>query len=261
MANIQYEPGNGAYAPPSLTFDITSVVAERVGSYVNYYSFDTDGTMFVLHTTGVAQPDGTVVQTIVGWDHFSGSTVLQSATADLPLQPFLDNLNSRNPSSAKAMAHFLSGDDQLTGSHARDTMMSGAGADSLSGGNGNDRLSAGAGADRLIGGLGGDVMTGGADADHFVFASAAEGGDRLSDFSHGQDKIELFDAAFGLGTLTEGANFIHGTQATQAEATLLYDGATGVLRYDADGTGSGAAVVLATLTNHAALTVSDFLLV
>ena len=74
MAIIDYSPGNGAFAPPTQTFDITSVVAKRLGAFVNYYSFDTDGTMFVLHSTGGV---------IVGWEQFSGATSLQSATTNL----------------------------------------------------------------------------------------------------------------------------------------------------------------------------------
>ena len=58
MASIDFFPGNGAFKPPSATFDITGVTAKRVGAFPNYYAFDTDGTMFVLHVQGVAGPGG-----------------------------------------------------------------------------------------------------------------------------------------------------------------------------------------------------------
>ena len=114
MAIIDYSPGNGAFAPPTQTFDITSVVAKRLGAFVNYYSFDTDGTMFVLHSTGGV---------IVGWEQFSGATSLQSATTNLALQPFQDDMHSRSPPSILAMACFPGTDEPLTGSRAKDGMV------------------------------------------------------------------------------------------------------------------------------------------
>jgi Ca2+-binding RTX toxin-like protein len=251
MATIDYFAGNGAFAAPTTTFDITSVVAKRVGTYLNYYSFDTDGTMFVLHVLGTE---------IVGWDHIDGATTLQTGVTNLAVQPFLDNMNSRNPSSTRAMAYFLSTDDVLNGSRARDTMASGGGSDTLNGNGGNDNLMGGAGQDRLIGGAGADRLTGGADADHFVFNLPGEGSDKITDFVPGLDQIDLAGSTFGLsGPLVDGVSFISGGPATSAAATVLYDPVTGILGFDADGTGAGAAVVLATLTNHAALSASDIL--
>jgi cysteinyl-tRNA synthetase len=253
MALIQNFPGSFPIASPVATFDITSVTAKRVGAYVNYYSFNTDGTMFVLHASGA---------TIVGWSQFDGSTEVQTATTNLALQPFLDNMASRNPSSTKAMAYFLSGDDLITGSRAKDDLRGLGGADTLIGGKGNDLLAGGAGADHLIGGTGVDRLTGGAGADHFVFADPREGGDRITDFAHGLDHIDLVAATFGLGgAVQDGVNFITDGGATGLAPQLLYDGVSGVLTYDLDGAGLGAAVVLATLTNHATLTASDFLLI
>lgn len=261
MATITYSPGNGAYAPPTQTFDITSITAERVGPYVNYYSFDTDGTMFVLHTQAQVQPDGTSKTMIVGWDQFSGSQLLQSATCSLDAQPFFDNMNSRNPSSTKAMAYFLSGDDQLVGSNAKDNMVSQGGADTLTGNGENDVMNAGAGNDVLIGGAGADKLTGGAGADQFVFNAPGEGGDTIKDFHAGEDHLVLSSSAFGLsGPLSEGHGFVTGSGATGPGATLIYDPATGVLSFDADGAGGAAATLLATLTGHPALTAGDIIL-
>lgn len=250
MATIDYLHGNGAYASPIATFDITSVVAERIGPYVYYFSFDTDGTMFVLHSQGGM---------ITGWSHMAGATTLQTGTTSLALQPFLDILGSRNPSSAKAMAYVFGTDDVLNGSNARDEMAAGAGADRLNGGGGNDHLLGGTGTDVLTGGAGADRLTGGADADQFVFDMASEGVDRITDFAVGSDKIALSGLAFGLsGPLVAGESFVTGA-ATAAAATVIYDQATGVLSLDADGTGAGSAVALAVLGNHAALTAGDFL--
>ena len=49
-----------------------------------------------------------------------------------------------------------------------------------------------------------------------------------------------------------------GTAATTAQHRLIYDAATGMLSYDADGSGSGLAVQLLTLNAGQALTASQF---
>lgn len=257
MATIEYFPGNADVSAPSASFDITGLAAVRnYGALTYYHFFNTDGTMFVLHTQSVA---GT--PTVIGWAHFDGVTQLQSATAALPLQPILDTMNGANPSSASVMKYLLGGNDVLIGSTARDTLFAGGGDDRLLGMAGNDRLNGGGGSDRLIGGKGADALTGGAGADHFVFNSVSDKGDRITDFAHGLDHIDLRATAFGLASLVDGVNFVQDGAATQAAATLIYDAATGALMYDADGNGAGASVLLATLSNHAALTAADFLLI
>jgi Ca2+-binding RTX toxin-like protein len=253
MAMIQNTPGYGYVQSPVKTYDITSTTAERIGAFVYYFSFGTDGRMFVLHT----QSDR-----ILGWSQFDGDIEVQTATTNMALQPFLDNLNGRNPSSTRAMAYFMSGDDLMIGSNARDELMGLGGNDTLTGSGGRDHLVGGKGMDVLTGGKGPDALTGGADADHFVFNAVTEGGDKISDFANGLDQIDLFASAFGLSApLVDGVSFVLGAVATQAVATVLYDQVTGILRFDADGTGVGAAVTLAILTNHAGLSAQDFLLV
>ncbi len=282
MATITTYPGTADLLPLTQSFDITSIVAKRVGPYLNYYSFNTDGTMFVIHTQGVAQPDGTLAPMIVGWDQYNGSDLVQSATMMLDVQPFLTNLYGRNPSSTRAVAYLTGGGDLVTGSDGRDVLYGYNGNDTLTGGNGADRLLGGAGHDilqggagrdnlagqagddRLDGGTAADRLTGGAGADTFVFHAPAEGGDTITDFAPGLDHIALDATGFGLaGPLTEGANFVAGAGATAvaAVATLAYDTATGQLWFDADGTGAAAATLLATLTGQPALTAADFQLI
>lgn len=100
------------------------------------------------------------------------------------------------------------GNDRLEGGSGRDQLFGGAGHDSLFGGSWNDRLSGGsghdrlygnsgadtldggAGNDRLSGGTGNDSLTGGAGEDVFVFAQGL-GRDRISDFTAGEDQINL----------------------------------------------------------------------
>ena len=80
------------------------------------------------------------------------------------------------------------GPDRLVGD-AKDNHLDGKG--------GNDTIDGGAGNDTIIGGAGYDILTGGAGKDTFVFASAADIGDRpgardiITDFTPGEDKIDL----------------------------------------------------------------------
>ncbi|MGH6614177.1 hypothetical protein [Sphingomonas sp.] len=121
------------------------------------------------------------------------------------------------------------------------------------------------GGNRLDGGLGADTLTGLGGADTFVFGTAlgATNVDTITDFVHGTDRIELDQSIFtGLGLGTLGASAFSNGPANTAGQHILYDAATGNLSYDADGSGAGAAIVFATLSNHPAnITSADFLVV
>lgn len=116
----------------------------------------------------------------------------------------------------------------------------------------------------IKGGRGADILTGGGGSDIFVFQNLDERGDTITDFAAGIDKIQLSKAGFGgLNSLIDGASFISSAAPSPAAAgpTLLYNSQSGVLSYDADGTGSGKAVALAVLGTdaHPILGASDFL--
>ncbi|WP_374489593.1 pre-peptidase C-terminal domain-containing protein [Zoogloea sp.] len=117
---------------------------------------------------------------------------------------------------------------------------------------------------RLIGGAGADTLTGNAGADSFVFRTVAEGGDTITDFSSAQgDKIQVVASNFGL---TAGGTAVLQVGSSQPSAVgtggqFLYASGTGQLWFDQDGTGSGQAVLLATLSNRPTLGASDIQLV
>lgn len=167
-----------------------------------------------------------------------------------------------------------SGDDRMFGNDGNDTLYGGdgddllsgqAGADLLSGGNGNDRLDGGAGDDQLyahagndtlLGGAGLDLLHGGAGADVFVFLSAAEAGtgnamDRIADFSHGEDRIDL--AALALH-FVGGAAF----SGVSGELRLAVDAAGG--RLEGDMNGDGLADFGVILTGVTAFDAGDLIL-
>ena len=136
----------------------------------------------------------------------------------------------------------------------------------LRGNNGANTLSGGSGVDTLNGGLGHDPLTGGAGNDVFVFDSALNAStnkDTLSDFTVGQDNIQLSQAIFtaltATGTLAA-EYFRSSTTGAAADGNdyFLYNTTTGALLYDADGSGQGTAVQFATLTTKPTLTAADF---
>ncbi|KUR70896.1 hypothetical protein AQZ52_13855 [Novosphingobium fuchskuhlense] len=161
---------------------------------------------------------------------------------------------------------------KATGGAGSDTLaqienvIGGAGNDVITGNAGANTLLGGAGNDRLISGGGADILAGGKGADTFVLAAGSATPPVIADFAKADgDKIELSLALFaGIGTAGQplsAAAFALGNQALQADDRIIYDHFTGALLYDADGSGSGAAVLIAQLANHAALTATDFVLV
>lgn len=86
------------------------------------------------------------------------------------------------------------GNDRLKGDGGKDTLKGGGGKDILQGNGGDDRLEGGNGADKLTGGNGDDILKGGGSADTFVF-DRRDGNDRINDFKHGTDSIEIKNGA------------------------------------------------------------------
>ncbi|HET9637740.1 MAG TPA: Ig-like domain-containing protein [Allosphingosinicella sp.] len=156
------------------------------------------------------------------------------------------------------------GNDILFGQDGNDAILGGDGDDSLDGNDGDDTLGGGSGQDYLSGGAGSDVMTGGADADLFDLQSASDGPDEITDFASGSDKIRIWESGFG-GGLSPGnpVSLVSGSAPTATEefGQFLYDTDDGSLFWDADGTGSGDAVLIATFTSVPALDASDFFVI
>ncbi|RXT21255.1 calcium-binding protein [Rhizobium leguminosarum] len=153
-----------------------------------------------------------------------------------------------------------------TGNNTANILTGNDGNNFLNGGKGNDRLVGGLGNDKLIGKAGADVLTGGAGADSFVFdvKPSNTSVDKIVDFSSAAgDKLVFDDGIFtGLKPSSFSAeNFVLGTKALEADDKLIYDQASGILSYDADGSAAGGAIHVADLDNSAALHFKDLLLV
>ncbi|NCS26603.1 MAG: endo-1,3-1,4-beta-glycanase ExsH [Microcystis aeruginosa BS13-02] len=134
----------------------------------------------------------------------------------------------------------------------------------LTGNSGNNILNGSDGNDTLIGGTGNDTITGGAGGDRFTFNNPNEGIDTITDFLSSQgDKITVSAAGFG-GGLAAGvpltsAQFVLGTTALNASNRFIYNTITGGLFFDGDGTGTIAAIQIATLSSKPNLSASDIL--
>ncbi|MDP9971727.1 VCBS repeat-containing protein [Variovorax paradoxus] len=143
-----------------------------------------------------------------------------------------------------------------------DTITGSASNDQLRGGGGNDVISGLAGDDRIVGGTGADILTGGADNDTFVFDSAPNAVDSVTDFNASGsaasgDLIELSRGTFTALTTASGSTLsaaefasLNGGGAGDtvgAGVHVIYDSATGNLYYDADGLGAANRTLVATL--------------
>ena len=134
----------------------------------------------------------------------------------------------------------------------------------ITGNSGNNILNGSDGNDTLIGGTGNDTITGGAGGDKFTFNNRNEGIDTITDFLSSQgDKITVSAAGFGGGLAAEvplaSAQFVLGTTALNASNRFIYNTITGGLFFDGDGTGTLAAIQIATLSSKPTLTASDIL--
>jgi Ca2+-binding RTX toxin-like protein len=147
--------------------------------------------------------------------------------------------------------------ERITGGGFADSMVGNAVANALHGRAGNDTLQ---------GGGGNDTLNGGAGSDSFVFAeSGGANSDRVEGFASGSDEVALENAAFtALGAAGDFAagdgRFWAAAGATaghDANDRVVYNTSTGNLYYDADGSGAGAAQLIATLAGNPALAAGD----
>ena len=156
--------------------------------------------------------------------------------------------------------------NRMTGNSGANEFHGNGGTDTLVGGAGNDSLGGGSGDDSLEGGLGNDTLGGSGDRDQFVFHEfGAANADTLLDFSSNWDSIRLDVSAFSelgaIGRFSAGdARFYSAAGATaahDADDRIIFNTTTHQLFYDADGSGTGAGQLIATLTNGGNVVATD----
>lgn len=151
-----------------------------------------------------------------------------------------------------------SGNDYVQGGFNGDQIFGEEGNDDLRGGNGLDLIVGGLDNDTIRGAKGTDTLTGGDGSDVFIFHTDLDGTiniDTITDFASGVDRIELSATIFGNAGAV-GAN-------VGLSQYIKYNAATGVLSYDQDGTGAGAAKAFAVLgtDSHPTSVGTDFWIV
>lgn len=157
--------------------------------------------------------------------------------------------------------------EDLAGGKGADKFTGDGFANRFYGRDGDDILKGEGGDDMLIGGKGNDELSGSVGKDKFVFdsSSASSGFDTINDFKLSDgDKILLTKTAFkALGSSVTAEEFLSGKgsnlKAQTEDQHLIYNTVTGELFYDADGSGTGAAVKIAVLlTSPDGLAFSNF---
>ena len=161
------------------------------------------------------------------------------------------------------------GIENLTGSSFVDKLKGNDAANAIDGGLGNDVIDGGGGSDKIAGGRGADKLTGGLGNDSFTYQARNEAGDTITDFSStgagNNDSFTFSGAAFG--ALAAGGldadQFKSSTASLADSATIrfFFETDTGILRFDEDGMGGSAAIVIATLQAGATMSINDILII
>ena len=148
-----------------------------------------------------------------------------------------------------------------------ETVITGAFNDRFTGNSGANTFDGRGGNDTLSGGGGNDTLTGGTGNDFFVFDTAPGAGniERITDFSSAPDQLQFENAIFtaigGAGTFAAGdGRFWAAAGATSGHDgndRVVYNVSTGNLYYDADGSGSGAAILVATFQGNPTIAATD----
>jgi Ca2+-binding RTX toxin-like protein len=153
--------------------------------------------------------------------------------------------------------------ENIWGSDLADTLGGTDGAGQVYGFGGTDTLYGYGGDDNLYGGDAADTLSGGTGADTFFFLLQNEGGDTITDFVSGQDRVFFSEYWFGLPIAPAGAinpsHFVSGDHpvAATAGSSFLFDTTSHQLLFDPDGSGAQAAILMATFNNGVNLAAGD----
>ncbi|MFI0843902.1 MJ1477/TM1410 family putative glycoside hydrolase [Mesorhizobium sp. IMUNJ 23232] len=141
-------------------------------------------------------------------------------------------------------------------------------SDTLNGSNGGNRIDGGIGYDTIKGYGGNDRLTGGAGKDDFVFNTELDDSsnvDAIADFNVAADRVQLDNVVFTAlttGALAASAFKDIADDPKDANDRIIYNSDTGILYYDADGSGDAFGnVKFASFANLADLTAADFVVI
>ena len=153
--------------------------------------------------------------------------------------------------------------ENVIGSEFDDNLTGNSGNNSLTGRGGNDAIAGLSGDDSITGSEGADTLVGGAGNDWFIYLNPAEGGDNITDFTVGTDKIQVLSAVFG-GGLSSGqlpeSRFAIGSAATSSDQRFVFDESSSELFFDVDGSDSSPQQLIATLDGVSHISAGDITL-
>ena len=281
----------------AIDVDGDSYIYSLSGTNANRFTVDNVNDTLKLGTTALASNSNlsfNVTATSAG----SGDVITESFNLRTGSSS-ADTIDVSGNVASNTIVYALAGNDTVTGSAQSDWLYGQDGNDLLSGNGGNDVLNGGNGQDVLSGAAGADTLTGGAGADRFMYTNdatdfAEAGMDTVTDFvgntsvmngaiESGLAYLNADVLVFDLGDLgvASGTGLVNnatmdsglyytlvssglvsgaGAVATADHAQFVFDNTTKVLSFDADGTGAGGAVEIATLTGVADLTATNILI-
>jgi Ca2+-binding RTX toxin-like protein len=157
-------------------------------------------------------------------------------------------------------------------SHVEHLYAQGSSSIDLTGNSLTNTITGNSGANRISGGLGKDTLSGGAGKDVFAFDTkpTSSNRDKIVDFNVKNDSIWLDNKIFKKlgkkGSEDKPAQlkknfFTIGDKAKDKNDYIIYNDKNGKLYYDADGSGKGKQVEIATLSKDLKMTHKDFFVI
>lgn len=257
--DVDVFPAN-ALPPVGASFDISSSGARSVELTVTGAPIASRD-ISITWDDGTANDTATLASGVSGsFDHtFNGVGVFNvviASASDVANQETTLRVVTAAAGSPAGDGQVLSGDggiNALLGDGGNDLLVGDAGNDLLRGENGFDILDGGEGADILVGGAGRDV---------FRYSGMADRGDRIVDFTPGEDHIRVDAAGFG-GDLFPGQRVelvvSTGAATFNEDGAFLYNPVSGDLFFDVSGAGFSPPLLLARLEDAPAITARDIL--
>ncbi|BCW88357.1 hypothetical protein sos41_14960 [Alphaproteobacteria bacterium SO-S41] len=230
----------GSYFNDNLSGDAGGNIVQ--GFAGNDFIFGAGGNDYVVGDDGDDVLEGGLGADVVDGGAGTDTASYRSAGAAVTV-----NLATPASNTGEAQGDIYTSIENLLGSQFGDTLTGNAGANVITGGSGADRL------------------TGGGGADSFAFVARSDGGDIITDFVRGLDRMTFLSSAFGnlaVGAL-DAARLLSGVNpiASTAAATFLFDTVSHQLFFDIDGNGAQASVAIAQFSNNVNLTASDIWIV
>lgn len=251
---VEIQPANPVIASPSdqEVFG-TDRNEEFIGSDGNDGITGNDLDNTIVGKSGIDAIDGQAGNDIIDGGEDTDTVVYQFDAAGVTV-----DLSTGSATDGFGDSDVLIDIENIVGSEFNDSLTGDDNANSLTGRGGDDTIDGKGGNDFLVGAAGSDILSGGAGNDSFLFVSPTEGGDTITDFELGTDKITIVSTAFG-GGLSAGslssAQFTIGSSATDSEQRFVFDDASGDLFFDLDGSGTASQQLIANV--NSSLSASD----